>query len=78
MSYRHIATHLLALYIGAGLFGGIIMSRVLPLTGVGIAYYAATWPQQVYCAAPERGCFAQSDYLPIWFQKLMFDPEAYQ
>ena len=68
---KHIITHLLALYIGAGLSLGLIMNQVLPLSHFGVAVYTATWPRHVYCVASD--CFGAEDYLPMWFAQWIFD-----
>jgi hypothetical protein len=72
---RAITTHTLALYLGAGLSLGLIMSQVLPLNAFGIGVYAATWPRHVYCARPGADCFGEANYLPIWFASLLFNLE---
>ena len=54
---KSVATHFAALYIGAGLFGGLLMQAAIPaINPLGVAYYAATWPAQIYCAPVSRGC----------------------
>jgi hypothetical protein len=62
---RNIITHGLCFYLGAGLFGGLLMATAIPAMNVlGVAYFAATWPMQVYCARPTSEC----DYgtAPAW------------
>lgn len=52
-------SHLLAMYLGAGLFGGVLMAIAIPaLNGFGVVYYMLTWPAHVYCAPAERECSA--------------------
>lgn len=75
---RKIITHLLALYLGAGLSLGLVMQQVLPLNALGVAVYAATWPRHVYCARPGADCFGTADYVPVWLLALLFDVEGGQ
>lgn len=54
---RRVLTHLAAIYLGAGLFGGLMMGQAVPaLNWLGIGYYALTWPAQVYCAPDYTRC----------------------
>jgi len=47
----------ISLYLGAGLFAGIMMQRAIPaINPVGIALIAITWPNQVRCARVSSGC----------------------
>ena len=73
---RILATHLIALYIGAGLFGGITMSTFLPLNWLGVTYYTLTWPEHLYCA--QVGCGPVLTYLPPHMQAWFFDLESNQ
>lgn len=62
---RTITTHAAALYLGAGLFGGLLMAAAVPaINPVGVIYYAATWPAQIYCAPVARGCTVAPS--PAW------------
>lgn len=70
---RIIATHLLALYLGAGLFGGLLMQRAIPaMNGVGVAFYAATWPRQIACARVSAGCRDFDEWMPGWMVAALF------
>lgn len=71
--WRSIATYLAALYIGAGLFGGITMATFLPLNAFGVAYYTLTWPEHLYCAQPHRQCAPILSRLPAHMQAWFFD-----
>ena len=52
-----ILSHALAGYLGAGLFAAMLMNAAIPaLNWKGMAYIAATWPSQIYCARTERQC----------------------
>jgi hypothetical protein len=54
---RRILTHALSVYIGAGLFAGLLMKAAVPaINWIGVAYIAATWPVQIYCAPIRREC----------------------
>lgn len=54
---RIILTHLIAAYLGAGLFSGLMMQRAIPaLNPLGVAYIAVTWPGQIICARTDSGC----------------------
>lgn len=55
--FRHAIAAILCLYIGAGLFGALLMKQAVPaLNVVGISYMTATWPRLIYCARKERNC----------------------
>jgi hypothetical protein len=73
MTRREMAFVAASIYVATGLSHGLIMAQVLPLTAFGVGYYTVTWPQQIYCARPEADCFASVEYLPLWFQRAMFD-----
>lgn len=54
---RQAAIILASLYLGAGLHGGLIMAAVTPtMNALGVAYYVATWPGQIYCSVGAAGC----------------------
>ena len=56
---RRAATILLSMYLGAGLFAGLMMQRAIPaLNPLGVAFITATWPNQIRCARVESGCNA--------------------
>ncbi|MSU91876.1 hypothetical protein GE300_20075 [Rhodobacteraceae bacterium 2CG4] len=74
---RSLFSHALALYIGAGLFGGLLMAQAVPATTpVGVAYYTVTWPQQIYCARADRDCRRIDEQAPAWLVPLMFEDPA--
>lgn len=67
-----IATHLLAAYLGAGIFSGTLLAQAIPaLNIVGIAYNAVMWPAMVYCAPVARDCDPLGS-TPEWMQTAMF------
>lgn len=69
---RQVATHALALYLGAGIFGGTLMAQAIPaMNWLAVAVYAALWPGFVYCAPVARDCDVM-DIFPMWAQSLMF------
>lgn len=48
---KFILTHAVASYVGAGLFGGLVMQTAVPaMNTFGVAYYAAAWPAFLHCA----------------------------
>ena len=54
---RSVITHALAVYIGAGLFAGLLMQAAIPaINALGVGYIAITWPMQIYCAPAARQC----------------------
>ena len=69
-------THTIAVYLGAGLFAGLLMQQAIPaLNGLGVAYIAATWPNQIRCAKVSAGCNAVPDE---WLAQYLFkaNPQA--
>ena len=69
---RVIITHATTLYVGAGLFGGLLMQQAIPsMNALGVAAYAAIWPVFIYCARAARDC-KPLDAFPEWAQALMF------
>ena len=57
MITRVILTHLIAAYLGAGLFSGLLMQRAIPaLNPLGVAYITLIWPDQIICARTNSGC----------------------
>ena len=51
---KKIITHLVAAYVGAGLFGGLVMqAAVPPMNNFGVAFYGFTWPAFLVCARTE-------------------------
>jgi hypothetical protein len=66
---RLILTSLVSAYFGAGLFAGLLMQRAIPaLNPLGVAFIAATWPNQIRCARVESGCEA----VPQWVAPYVF------
>lgn len=52
-----ILTAIISVYLGAGLFAGLLMQRAIPaLNPLGVAYIATTWPKQIICAWTSSGC----------------------
>lgn len=67
---RKLAVFALAMYLGAGLFAGVMFQRAIPaLNTLGIAYVAATWPNQVRCARVDSACDPTP---PEWLQPYVF------
>lgn len=57
------------MYLGAGLFAGLMMHRAIPaLNPLGVAFIAATWPNQIRCARVESAC----DAVPEWAGPYIF------
>lgn len=60
----------LSAYLGAGTFAGLMMQRAIPaLNPLGVAFIAATWPNQVRCARVSAGCDPTP---PEWAQPYLF------
>lgn len=60
----------LGVYLGAGLFGGLLIQRSVPaLNPAGIAYVAATWPNIIRCARTEADCDPTG---PEWLKPYLF------
>ena len=71
--HRYIIVSFLSMYLGAGLFGGLIMKQAIPeMNGLGVAYYAVTWPEHVYCAPVHRGCKPLLARFPVRAQAWFF------
>jgi|GEM_PF-2819179 len=67
-----VITHIFAAYIGAGLFGALLMSASIPaMNWLGMFTYMSIWPRFIYCAPVARGC-NPLDAFPQWAQALMF------
>jgi hypothetical protein len=65
-----ILSHLASMYVGAGLFGALLMAQAIPAINLfGIAYMTATWPRLIYCTPVERGCDPMP---PEWLGVYMF------
>ena len=66
---RCFAIALVCMYLGAGLFAGLLMQRAIPaINTLGIAYIAASWPRQIICAREADNC----DVLPDWLAPYIF------
>ena len=69
---KTIITHLIALYLGAGIFGGAMLYSAMPALNIfGAGIQAVMWPAMVYCVPKERNCNPLA-YLPEWTQQSMF------
>lgn len=76
---RFVTTHILAAYIGAGLFGGFVMQSAVPAMNLfGVAAYGVTWPAFLYCARTNLDKCDPFGHIPIRVQSMMFDLEAGQ
>ena len=70
---RLLITHVLAFYLGAGLFAGLLTQRAVPaLNSVGVAFIAVTWPEQIRFARISSGCSLPIDRVPEQVQSWMF------
>ena len=71
--FKKILTHLLAMFVGAGLFGGITIGAAIPAMNIyGVVYYVITWPITIYCVANNCDPFpggATGEFV----KKLIFD-----
>lgn len=66
---RYAAVCLVSLYLGAGLFAGLMMQRAIPaINPLGVALIAATWPNQIRCARVSSGC----EPIPSWAAPYIF------
>lgn len=62
-----------SMYLGAGLFAGLLMQRGIPaLNPLGVAFIAVTWPNQIRCARVSSGCEAT----PSWIAPYIFTFEG--
>ena len=67
---RMTAVALLCIYLGAGLFAGLLMQRAIPaLNPLGITYIALTWPREIQCARTESDCSSDP---PGWLVPYLF------
>ncbi|MBW3243407.1 hypothetical protein KUV57_12105 [Epibacterium sp. DP7N7-1] len=61
-------------YFGAGMFGGLVMQAAVPaMNGLGVAYYAATWPAFLHCARSDVTSCNPLTLPPPWIGKHLFD-----
>lgn len=66
---RLCAVSIVSLYLGAGLFAGVMMQRAIPaISPIGIGFIAITWPNQVRCARVSSGC----EPIPNWVKPYIF------
>lgn len=71
---RFILGLAIGLYLGAGLFGGLLMQRAIPaLNPLGVAYMAVTWPRTIICARVVDNC---SQEPPEWLAPYLFSFRA--
>jgi len=67
---KSVLTHALALYLGAGMFAGVMLQRGIPaLNPLGVAFVAVTWPNQVRCARVSSGC---NPLPPEWMEPYLW------
>lgn len=66
---RYAAVSLVSLYLGAGLFAGLLMQQAIPaINPLGVALIAATWPNHIRCARVSSGC----EPIPAWASPYVF------
>lgn len=69
MSLKTPVVIILSMYLGAGLFAGLLMQRAVPaLNPLGVAFIAITWPNQIRCARVLSNC----DAVPQWVSPYIF------
>lgn len=67
---RISAAFVLGIYLGAGLFSGLLLQRAIPaLNPIGITYVATTWPRVIICARVSAGC---EQVGPEWLKPWLF------
>ena len=70
---RKSSVFALAMYLGAGLFAGLMMQRGIPaLNPLGVTFIGLTWPNQVRCARVESACDPTG---PEWLHPYLFSFE---
>lgn len=73
MMRKTILTIVASAYIGAGLFGGLVMQAAVPaMNGLGVAYYAATWPAFLHCARKDVAGCNPLTLMPLWLSQHLF------
>ena len=73
---KSILTHIAAAYMGAGLFGGLVMQAAVPATNaLGVAYYTAAWPAFLHCAKSQLKDCDPMSIIPEGWRPAMFDLE---
>jgi hypothetical protein len=71
--YKTILTIAASAYIGAGLFGGLVMQAAVPaMNSFGVAYYAATWPAFLTCARKDVANCNPLTLPPMWLSQHLF------
>ncbi|WP_411975970.1 hypothetical protein [Sulfitobacter faviae] len=74
---KFIFTHAVAAYVGAGLFGGLVMQTAVPsMNTFGVAYYAAAWPAFLHCAKSKLAACNPMSIIPEDLRPLMFTFEG--
>lgn len=64
-----LITALVSMYLGAGLFAGLMMQRAVPaLNPLGVGVVAITWPNQIRCARVSSDC----EPIPAWAAPYIF------
>ena len=70
---KEILKLLCAAYIGAGLFGGLIMQAAVPaMNWRGVVYYSATWPAFLHCARSDITSCSILTQPPVWMTQYFF------
>jgi hypothetical protein len=70
---KYVPKTVITLYLGAGLFCGLLFSVSIPeLNPAGIGYLTLTWPRVIYCAPEIRGC---APIGPSWVRPYLFSFE---
>lgn len=71
-----LLTHLIAFYLGAGVFGALLVKQgVPPINLLGMSYLIGMWPKVLYCTPVNRGCEPMP---PEWLAPFMFSFEGTQ
>ena len=73
---KSILTHIAAAYMGAGLFGGLVMQAAVPaMNTLGVAYYTAAWPAFLHCAKSKLAECDPMSIIPEGLRPAMFNLE---
>ena len=76
---RFIFTVVVSAYIGAGMFGGLVMQSAVPaMNTFGVVAYGVTWPAFLHCARRNLSECDPFAHIPLDVQALMFDLESNQ
>jgi hypothetical protein len=71
---KTIVTVIVSGYLGAGLFGGLVMQTAVPaMNTFGVAAYAVSWPGFLYCARSDFDDCQPFRHIPLSVQGYMFD-----